>query len=184
MKNMEKPVDRLVQLFEFDLLEMGALIDSKNIGSDEISEFYFYRQDYVFLPVVYLSHHILMVIVNPNGAACTIHDYPNFPKNVINAKIMIFDSKRSATPFVDTHAKLFALARIFLEVTYYRNNVIAPGVFQRDKIEEISVTVPQQNNDFDCGFYVLKIVEKFLKNPPEVCFLFAFFRFSLIFFRF
>uniref|UniRef100_A0AC34QWG6 Ubiquitin-like protease family profile domain-containing protein n=1 Tax=Panagrolaimus sp. JU765 TaxID=591449 RepID=A0AC34QWG6_9BILA len=157
-------------------------MDTRDYGHDDIADFYFYRQDYVFIPIVHVNHHFLVVVVNPNGAIQTIHDFPEISKIIPITKILIFDSKTDATPDpIDTHKRIYTLVKMFLYFSYYRNSVIAPGIVDDKRYEQITVNVPQQGNAYDCGFYVMKIVEKFFKNPPDLsnCLLLCLFEASL-----
>lgn len=93
--------------------------------------------------------------------SCYIVSHINLQPSLYRPSILIFDSLIGAP-----RARVVATLRDYLTCEYkakYPNE--PPRVYNKAVISGNQVKVPQQNNFFDCGVFLLHYVEQFFKDP-------------------
>ncbi|KAI3780035.1 hypothetical protein L2E82_09890 [Cichorium intybus] len=111
-----------------------------------------FQKDYIFIPVNYNYHWSLIVICHPGDVAtynvpCVLH----------------MDSIRGS------HTGLKGLLQSYLKEEWKeRNQEASEEICSRfDNLRFISLELPQQQNSYDCGLFLLHYVELFLKEAPQ-----------------
>lgn len=159
------------EMFEKNYTGIKKIIREKYNGYDEEGRgFAVFLTDYVIIPVTENKHHFLIVIVNPSGAARTIHNFEGDEKRISATKVIIFDSLFSVINdnYPLNHLKILNIIRCFLEVGYYQNNVIAPGFYATNAVEFYGINCPRQENTNDCGFFAVRFAQKLIQLLPPV----------------
>lgn len=117
-----------------------------------------FEKDYIFIPVNYSYHWSLIVICNPGAA-------------------ILEDDHQSKTPCIlhmdsinGTHGNLSKLIQSYLWEEWRERHMVDEASFVNAEnfynMPFISLEVPQQNNMYDCGLFLLHYVEMFLKAAP------------------
>ncbi|XP_011016932.1 PREDICTED: probable ubiquitin-like-specific protease 2B isoform X2 [Populus euphratica] len=119
-----------------------------------------FGKDYIFIPVNFNLHWSLLVICHPGEVACVKDE--DTAKSVIVPCILHLDSIKG------THAGLKNLVQSYLWEEW--------KVRQKDTSEDMSskflnlrfvpLELPQQENSFDCGLFLLHYLELFLVEAP------------------
>ncbi|XVE49475.1 hypothetical protein DITRI_Ditri01bG0085200 [Diplodiscus trichospermus] len=119
-----------------------------------------FEKDYVFVPVNYSLHWSLIVICHP-GEVTTFKDDPT--ENLLKVPcILHMDSIRGS------HRGLKDLFRRYLfEEWKQRHKDTADDVPSKIfHLQFVPLELPQQENSFDCGLFLLHYVELFLLQAP------------------
>lgn len=117
-----------------------------------------FEKDYIFIPVNYSYHWSLIVICNPGAA-------------------ILEDGNQSKTPCIlhmdsinGTHGNLSKLIQSYLWEEWRERHKVDEASFVTAEnfynMQFISLEVPQQNNLYDCGLFLLHYVEMFLREAP------------------
>lgn len=116
-----------------------------------------FEKDYIFIPVNYNYHWSLIVICHL-GDVATYND-----KDVKVPCVLHMDSIRGS------HTGLKGLLQSYLKEEWKeRNQGASEDICSRfDNLRFLSLELPQQQNSFDCGLFLLHYVELFLKEAPQ-----------------
>ncbi|CAN8311811.1 unnamed protein product [Cochlearia groenlandica] len=120
-----------------------------------------FGKDYIFVPVNYNLHWSLIVICHPGEVAnCTDLDLKDSTKVPC---ILHMDSIKGS------HAGLKNLVQSYLcEEWKERNKGTSDDISSRFKnLRFVSLELPQQDNSFDCGLFLLHYLELFLAEAPH-----------------
>lgn len=115
-----------------------------------------FEKDYIFIPVNYSYHWSLIVICNPGAT-------------------ILEDDHQSKTPCIlhmdsinGTHGNLSKLIQSYLWEEWRERHMVDEASFVTAEnfynMPFISLEVPQQNNMYDCGLFLLHYVEMFLRQ--------------------
>lgn len=119
-----------------------------------------FEKDYVFIPVNY-NYHWSLVVICHLGDVATYND-----EDVIESMkvpcILHMDSIRGS------HTGLKGLVQSYLKEEWKgRQQGASEDISSRfDDLRFISLELPQQQNSFDCGLFLLHYVELFLEQSP------------------
>ncbi|XP_042754287.1 probable ubiquitin-like-specific protease 2B isoform X2 [Lactuca sativa] len=119
-----------------------------------------FEKDYVFIPVNYNYHWSLLVICNL-GEVATYKD-EDVNKSMRVPCVLHMDSIRGS------HTGLKGLLQSYLKEEWKeRKQEASEDICSRfDNLRFISLELPQQQNSFDCGLFLLHYVELFLEEAP------------------
>ncbi|KAL9687369.1 hypothetical protein QQ045_031769 [Rhodiola kirilowii] len=120
-----------------------------------------FEKDYIFIPVNSNLHWSLLVICNPGEIA-------KFEDNNVNGKrkvpcILHMDSIKGSHTGLKNHVQSY-LWEEWKEKQNKATEEISSKFFN---LRFISLEVPQQQNSYDCGLFLLHYVELFLEEAPE-----------------
>ncbi|WZZ11376.1 hypothetical protein YC2023_097297 [Brassica napus] len=120
-----------------------------------------FRKDYIFVPVNFSLHWSLIIICHPgevaNGTDLDLEDSPKVPC------ILHMDSIKGS------HAGLKNLVQSYLcEEWKERHKETSDDISSRFmNLRFVSLELPQQENSFDCGLFLLHYLELFLAEAPQ-----------------
>ena len=86
--------------------------------------------------------------------------------NVRHPCIMVMDSLTAGTTVAQRHGTT-SILREYLKNEWMEKKGESIKVFDRTTIKGFYPNLPQQDNWWDCGIYLLQYAELFLKNPPR-----------------
>ncbi len=130
--------------------------------------------DYVAIPINQNNHWSLIMIVNPRSlknvfgnVSSEVSETNSFPK------IIYFDS------FFPDNEYCMKVIKRFLVMEYHRkmeNSFLCKGNMEfneiiteiESKMKAYYPKVPNQNNTYDCGIYLLTYAELFFNNPDYI----------------
>ncbi|XP_076949465.1 putative ubiquitin-like-specific protease 2B [Bidens hawaiensis] len=119
-----------------------------------------FEKDYVFIPVNYNFHWSLIVMCHL-GEVATYED-EDVGESVKVPCVLHMDSLRGS------HTGLQGFVQSYLKEEWTaRQHVDSEDIYSRfDNLRFISLELPQQQNLFDCGLFLLHYVELFLEQAP------------------
>ncbi|KAJ0237662.1 ubiquitin-like-specific protease 2B [Hirschfeldia incana] len=120
-----------------------------------------FGKDYIFVPVNFNLHWSLIIICHPGEVAnCTGLDFDNSTKVPC---ILHMDSIKGS------HAGLKNLVQSYLcEEWKERHKETSDDISSRFMdLRFVSLELPQQENSFDCGLFLLHYLELFLAEAPQ-----------------
>ncbi|KAI3761743.1 hypothetical protein L1987_52165 [Smallanthus sonchifolius] len=119
-----------------------------------------FEKDYVFIPVNYNYHWSLIVM-------CHLGEVATYKDEDVNESMKVpcvlhMDSIRGS------HTGLQGLVQSYLKEEWKARQHVAPEdiASKFDNLRFISLELPQQQNSFDCGLFLLHYVELFLEQAP------------------
>ncbi|KAJ9546216.1 hypothetical protein OSB04_025923 [Centaurea solstitialis] len=120
-----------------------------------------FEKDYVFIPVNY-NYHWSLVVICHLGDVATYND-EDVIKSAKVPCILHMDSIRGS------HSGLKGLVQSYLKEEWIgRQQEASEDLSSRfDDLRFISLELPQQQNSFDCGLFLLHYVELFLEQAPS-----------------
>ncbi|GJS65455.1 probable ubiquitin-like-specific protease 2B isoform X1 [Tanacetum coccineum] len=120
-----------------------------------------FEKDFVFIPVNYNYHWSLIVICHL-GEVATYDDGDANESNKLPC-VLHMDSIRGS------HAGLKGLVQSYLREEWIgRQQVASEDISSRfDNLRFLYLELPQQENSFDCGLFLLHYVELFLEQVPQ-----------------
>nr|XP_016464924.1 PREDICTED: probable ubiquitin-like-specific protease 2A [Nicotiana tabacum] len=121
----------------------------------------FFGKDFIFIPVNFSLHWSLIVICHP-GEVVTFRGEEEMEKSSRVPCILHMDSIRGS------HKGLKNLLQSYLlEEWKERHKEVAEDVARKfSNLPFFSLKLPQQENSFDCGLFLLHYVELFLEQAP------------------
>ncbi|KAK1441437.1 hypothetical protein QVD17_07326 [Tagetes erecta] len=119
-----------------------------------------FEKDYVFIPVNYNYHWSLIVMCHLGEVATNDDEDVNESMKV--PCVLHMDSIRGS------HSGLQGFVQSYLKEEWkVRQDVVSEDIASRfDNLRFISLELPQQQNSFDCGLFLLHYVELFLEQAP------------------
>ncbi|XP_076922302.1 putative ubiquitin-like-specific protease 2B, partial [Bidens hawaiensis] len=119
-----------------------------------------FEKDYVFIPVNY-NYHWSLIVMCHLGEVATYED-EDVDKLVKVPCVLHMDSLRGS------HTGLQGFVQSYLKEEWKaRQHVDSEDISSRfDNLRFISLELPQQQNLFDCGLFLLHYVELFLEQAP------------------
>ncbi|XP_022012411.1 probable ubiquitin-like-specific protease 2B isoform X1 [Helianthus annuus] len=119
-----------------------------------------FEKDYVFIPINYNYHWSLIVMCHLGEVATYEDEDVNESMNV--PCVLHMDSLRGS------HTGLQGLVQSYLKEEWKaRQHEVSEDIASRfDNLRFISLELPQQQNMFDCGLFLLHYVELFLEQAP------------------
>lgn len=130
--------------------------------------------DYIAIPINQNNHWSLIMIVNPRTLKNVFErDLSELSETNSFPKIIYFDS------FFPDNEYCMKVIKRFLVMEYHRrmeNSFISKGNIEfneiitgiESKIKAYYPKVPNQNNTYDCGIYLLTYAELFFNNPEYI----------------
>ncbi|CAM8937677.1 unnamed protein product [Rhodiola kirilowii] len=117
-----------------------------------------FDKDYIFIPINFSLHWSLIIICHPGELTNTKDDKSDKSSKV--TCILHMDSLRGC------HKGLKNLFESYLKEEVRARESVTTKVLARkmSNIQFISLEVPQQQNSFDCGLFLLHFVERFLEH--------------------
>ncbi|CAF2107978.1 probable ubiquitin-like-specific protease 2B isoform X2 [Brassica napus] len=120
-----------------------------------------FGKDYIFVPVNFSLHWSLIIICHPGEVAnCTDLDLDDSPKVPC---ILHMDSIKGS------HAGLKNLVQSYLCEEWKERHKDTPDDISSKfmNLRFVSLELPQQENSFDCGLFLLHYLELFLAEAPQ-----------------
>ncbi|XP_034958425.1 sentrin-specific protease 6-like [Zootoca vivipara] len=122
-----------------------------------------FEKDFIFVPINEDEHWVLAVICFP-GLTNPVYERNPYSKKVKFSTIckqpciLLMDSLRGPFP-----SHIFQILQEWLEVEWE----VKKGTKRSftECVINLNLEVPQQNNNSDCGIYVLQYAESFFKTP-------------------
>lgn len=145
--------------------EMEYLDDPYHItGKKWTKDVDIFSKDFLLIPLVKDSHWFLIIICYIGNIISeesdTVHSYEKRRKK---PTIIFMDSLTNCFSRDDICDNIFTY--LTMELKEKRGLEIQSDKF---KFNVISPKVPQQNNYYDCGLFVLEYIERFMKSPEEI----------------
>ncbi|XP_019418791.1 PREDICTED: probable ubiquitin-like-specific protease 2A [Lupinus angustifolius] len=118
-----------------------------------------FEKDYIIIPINYSLHWSLIVICHPGEVVCFKGEFKESSKVPC---ILHMDSLKGS------HKGLKNVFQSYLceEWKVRHNNVADDDVLKFLHLRFISLELPQQENFYDCGLFLLHYVERFLEEAP------------------
>ncbi|KAE9595063.1 putative Ulp1 peptidase [Lupinus albus] len=119
-----------------------------------------FEKDYIIIPINYSLHWSLIVICHPGEVVCFKEE--EFKESSKVPCILHMDSLKGS------HKGLKNVFQSYLceEWKVRHNNVADDDVLKFLHLRFISLELPQQENFYDCGLFLLHYVERFLEEAP------------------
>ncbi|CAL0300824.1 unnamed protein product [Lupinus luteus] len=119
-----------------------------------------FEKDYIIIPINYSLHWSLIVICHPGEVGCFKEG--EFKESSKVPCILHMDSLKGS------HKGLKNVFQSYLceEWKARHNNVADDDVLKFLNLRFISLELPQQENFYDCGLFLLHYVERFLEEAP------------------
>lgn len=163
--SVEKPEKMLIDDVNEIVLSDLPLKSMKDAGQE-------FDKDFVIVPVIFKDHWFVTVIVNP---AASIHEMtfdgslPDRNETKLTT-ILVMDSLKDFRALsIDDGDGIFNLLTSYLASAKEKcDKYTKTSKFNRGLVKKIMVQVPQQPNAIDCGVYLVKFIEHFFKNLPNV----------------
>ncbi|KAJ6917295.1 ubiquitin-like-specific protease 2A isoform X1 [Populus alba x Populus x berolinensis] len=119
-----------------------------------------FEKDYIFIPINYSLHWSLIVICHPGEV---VHSREDEGRNSVKVPcILHMDSIRGS------HRGLKNLIQSYLyeEWRERHNGTVDDTLLKFLHLRFVPLELPQQENSYDCGLFVLHYVERFLEEAP------------------
>ncbi|XP_073266540.1 probable ubiquitin-like-specific protease 2A isoform X5 [Populus alba] len=119
-----------------------------------------FEKDYIFIPINYSLHWSLIVICHPGEV---VHSREDEGRNSVKVPcILHMDSIRGS------HRGLKNLIQSYLyeEWRERHNGTVDDMLLKFLHLRFVPLELPQQENSYDCGLFVLHYVERFLEEAP------------------
>ncbi|XP_052310501.1 probable ubiquitin-like-specific protease 2B isoform X4 [Populus trichocarpa] len=119
-----------------------------------------FEKDYIFIPINYSLHWSLIVICHPGEV---VHSREDEGRNSVKVPcILHMDSIRGS------HRGLKNLIQSYLyeEWRERHNGTVDDTLSKFIHLRFVPLELPQQENSYDCGLFVLHYVERFLEEAP------------------
>ncbi|KAI4302232.1 hypothetical protein MLD38_038008 [Melastoma candidum] len=119
-----------------------------------------FQKAYIFIPIHEEQHWSLAIICFPDREDQSGPIVLHLDSLQLHRSKLIFKNIKSFLTEEWNHMKLEVdLSKLSLSHGVWK---VLPS-----KIEEKTISVPQQNNEYDCGLFVLYFVERFMEEAPD-----------------
>ncbi|CAG9317443.1 unnamed protein product [Blepharisma stoltei] len=110
-----------------------------------------FEKDFWIIPIADNNHWLLLIVAYPQ--------YVFIENSEIQPAILLFDSLSFGME------DLAHMVRIYIGLEWAQKQGLEYDSVQEDDIPLVIPSVPQQNNWWDCGIYVINYAKKFIESP-------------------
>ncbi|KAH9415721.1 uncharacterized protein LOC142646254 [Dermatophagoides pteronyssinus] len=132
-----------------------------------------FSKDFLLIPLVINGHWFLIIL-------CYIGNVISNANNSTNSSLMMITrqqndvaAKRPTLIVMDSldcknnRSQILSCIVRYLRLELKEKHLIETSKFEFN-FKNISAVVPQQQNSYDCGLFVLEYIERFLKDPEDI----------------